>query len=69
MIRATLAWLADYFRPQDEENEEADDSRFIPSVLDASVRYAHGMGNSDAQREFAQIEEQAKQLEEQHRDK
>ncbi len=52
---------------EDHEDDEDDDSRFIPSLLDASVRYAHG-GNAEAEGELAQIEQKAQQLEEIQRD-
>lgn len=46
MFRAALKWLAVHFRRKDDDGEETEDSRFGPSVLDASVRYAHGMSGS-----------------------
>lgn len=57
----------------DEESEDEgsgdDDSGFLPSRLDASVLYAHGMGRGGAEREIANVEEKAKVLEEErHRD-
>jgi len=69
MFRAALKWLAAHFRHKDDDGEETEESRFVPSVLDASVRYAHGMSDSGAERELAQIKEQAEQLEDQHRDR
>lgn len=54
--------------PGDEDSED-DDSGFLPSRLDASVLYAHGMGGGGAEREIAQIEKKAEILEEeQYRD-
>ena len=67
MLRAIFRrWLAARVRSDDGE---AADSRFLPSVLDASVRYAHGTNNTGVERELAAIEEQARQLEDQHREK
>lgn len=68
MLRAVLKWLAAHFCRKGDDGEETEDSRFVPSVLDASVRYAHGMSDSGAERELAQLEERGEQLEEQHRD-
>ena len=39
-----------------------DTSRFVPSALDASVRYAHGGGGDEIDRELADIEENARRL-------
>jgi hypothetical protein len=66
MVRSRLKSLVRRLRPSEDSEdgeEEDDDSRFIPSLLDASVRYAHG-GTSGAEGELAQIEEKANQLEE-----
>lgn len=70
MVRSRLKSLLRRLRPSQESDDgedEEDDSRFIPSLLDASVRYAHG-GPSGAEDELAQIEEKAQQLEEIQRD-
>ncbi|WP_232686645.1 hypothetical protein [Halobacterium zhouii] len=42
-------------------DDEGDESRFRPSVLDASVRYAHGMDDGALERELADIQEQAQE--------
>jgi len=47
----------------DDSDGESEGSRFLPSRLDASVLVAHGMGSSQAERELAQVEEQARELE------
>lgn len=47
----------------DTDDATDEDSRFVPSRLDESVRSAHGGGNADAAREIAQIEAEAKVLE------
>ena len=68
MILRRLKSLVRRLRSGDDTDEDDEDnSRFIPSLLDASVRYAHG-GNSGAEGELAQIEEKAQQLEEIQRD-
>lgn len=52
-----------------DEASEDDDSGFLPSRLDASVLYAHGMGNGGAEREIANVQKKAEILEEeQYRD-
>lgn len=49
------------------EDETSDGHRFVPSPLDLSVRFAHGGSTSDVQRELADIEEQAREIERQRR--
>lgn len=44
--------------------DETDGSRFVPSPLDASVRYAHGGSDAEIDREMARIEDAARRLEE-----
>jgi hypothetical protein len=63
MIRTLLIRL---FGRSDTDEEADEDSRFVPSRLDESVRAAHGGGNADAAREMAQIEAKAEMLEEHH---
>lgn len=53
----------------DGEEAEGDASRFLPSVLDASVRYAHGQNNSAGEREIAKISDEAARREERLRRK
>ncbi|MFB6293353.1 MAG: hypothetical protein ABEH60_03735 [Halonotius sp.] len=48
-------------------DDDSDDSRFVPSPLDLSVRYAHGSGDSEAGREIRRIQEQAEQFDDRHR--
>lgn len=63
MLSRFRRWLdARFGRGADEE--EASDSRFVPSPLDVSVRSAHGGGTGDAERELAAVEEEARRLEE-----
>jgi len=69
MLRGVLNWLAARSSSdEDVVDEEEDGSRFIPSVLDASVRYAHG-GNDTGERELIKIQEEAQRLEEQRQEK
>ncbi|MEF8812973.1 MAG: hypothetical protein V5A55_04045 [Halovenus sp.] len=63
MFRRVLTWFTE--RDADEESE---DTRFVPSELDESVRYAHG-GGSEAERELAAIQEEARKLEEKRRNR
>ncbi len=51
-----------------DEPDESDSSRFVPSALDASVRYAHGGSNTGLESEIAQMEKKARVLEDQRRD-
>lgn len=48
----------------DDKGQSEDESEFVPSRLDASVLEAHGMETTAAERELAQIQEKAEQLEE-----
>jgi hypothetical protein len=47
---------------------EADRSRFVPSPLDASVRFAHGSSRSEVDRELSRIHGDARSVEERQRD-
>jgi hypothetical protein len=53
----------------DDSDADADDdgARFIPSVLDASVRSAHGESD-DGRREIADVQEEGRKLEDARRD-
>lgn len=44
--------------------ERDEDSRFVGSVLDKSVLYAHGQGNVEAQTELDETREEAEKLQE-----
>lgn len=69
MFRSVLTWFAGWFGDDGEEaDEQREDTRFVPSELDESVRYAHG-GGSEAERELAAIQEEARELEETRRDR
>lgn len=67
--------LWEVFRSKLERNietEEAEDEAstgFVPSPLDLSVRYAHGMPDAEIEREFHRINEHAREIEEKERDK
>ena len=52
---------------EEEEDEEGDG--FVPSPLDLSVRYAHGMPDAEIERELHRINEQAREIEDEERDK
>lgn len=47
-----------------DESSDDDDGGFLPSRLDASVLYAHGMGGGGAERKIANVEKKAEILEE-----
>jgi hypothetical protein len=53
----------------DRDEEASDDERFVPSILDASVRHAHGGGDAEVERELAAVDEQARRLEEERRER
>ncbi|WP_336002158.1 hypothetical protein [Halorientalis halophila] len=63
-----LQWLGIRAGDQDGDDEESADSRFVPSVLDASVRYAHGGANTGAEREIAHLQAKGEELEELRRE-
>ena len=70
MLRRVLNWLFARRNADGEaEDEGANRSRFVPSRLDSSVRYAHGGSAEAIDREMAQIEAKAEVLEDQHHDK
>ena len=63
-------FLSKFKRNTEEEEEEDEESEgFVPSPLDLSVRYAHGMPDAEIEREFHKIHEQAREIEEEERDK
>lgn len=69
MLSGLRQWFAARFAwSEDEGGDETEESGFVPSVLDASVLYAHGMSRSSAEGELANVEEKARILEEQQRD-
>ncbi|MFC5366606.1 hypothetical protein [Salinirubrum litoreum] len=65
MLDRLRAWLHGLFGGTAETDEsDDDDSQFVPSPLDRSVRRAHGSGDEEAGRELGRVGEQARQLEE-----
>jgi len=52
----------------EEPSEEADEGRFVPSPLDLPVRVAHGGPDDTVVSELSKVDEQARQLENTHRD-
>lgn len=55
-----VAWLKGDDRG---EQDDEDDSEFMPSQMDASVNAAHGMDTRQAQKEVQELQEQADELE------
>ena len=51
-----------------EETEEDDESRFVPSPLDLSVRVGHGGRDDEVVRELSKISDRAQRLEDDRRD-
>ena len=76
MVSGILAWLRARFGSDDgeldEESEatrdESDAGGFAPSVLDASVRYAHGDSGTGLEGELASLEEEAERLDAERKD-
>lgn len=53
---------------RDNEDEEAEANRFVPSPLDLSIRYSNGGSDHEKERELAEIEAEAQELEEHRRE-
>lgn len=70
MVRGILDWFTALLGGDEQaDSDEAEKSRFLPSVLDSSVRYAHGQNNPDGEREIAKINREAQRREGQLRRK
>ena len=68
MLRGVLNRLtARFSSANDATTEETENSQFIPSVLDSSVRYSHGGSNPEGDREIAKVNKEAQRLAEHHR--
>lgn len=50
-----------------EDDGQADDRRFVPSLLDRSVLFAHGSGRDDVTRKLQDVQAEARELEEHQR--
>lgn len=61
-------FLSKLRRSTEQEEGDEEGEGFVPSPLDLSVRYAHGMPDAEIEREFHRIREQARDLEEEERD-
>ena len=76
MIPGILAWLRARFGSaegaRDDESgatrDESESGGFAPSVLDASVRYAHGDSGTGLEGELASLEEEAERLDAERKD-
>lgn len=51
----------------DDKESEEESEGFVPSLLDLSVRYSHGGPDDEIDREFRRIDAQARELEEEQR--
>lgn len=69
MLRGLWAVFVSRFRRTSADDEAGDESRFVPSPLDLSVRVAHGGRDDEVERELSKIEEQARAIEEHERDR
>ncbi|WP_158853267.1 hypothetical protein [Halorhabdus sp. CUG00001] len=63
MLEGLTEWVRSRFAPSDADKER----RFRPSLLDRSVLFAHGSGRNDVDRELAEVQENANELEEHRR--
>ncbi|WP_256297323.1 hypothetical protein [Haloarchaeobius salinus] len=73
MYRRLRRWLAEHFGGDTsgeggDDDDESEGGRFVPSPLDLSVRFAHGSGDSNVDRELTKVHEEARTLDEQRRD-
>lgn len=57
-------FLSLFSRSDGNRDTEEDDSRFVPSSLDLSVRSSHGGSDDEIERELNSITEQAREIEE-----
>ena len=68
MLRGVLTRLTARFSgDNDATTEERENSQFVPSVLDSSVRYSQGGSNPEGDREIAKVNKEAQRLAEHHR--
>lgn len=68
MARSLWEVFVSLFERNRGEDDEASD-RFVPSPLDVSVRVAHGGSDDEIERELDKIDEQARALERNQRDR
>lgn len=64
VIRGLLGW-GDGDTSDDDASDEADGGGFVPSPLDRSVRFAHGSSDDDVGRALSEIDDRARELEDQ----
>jgi hypothetical protein len=62
MVRGLIRWLAGLFGRESasEKSDDAadDEGGFMPSRLDASVLFAHGMNSTEAAQQVANMEDE-----------
>ncbi|WP_436934795.1 hypothetical protein [Halovenus marina] len=62
MVRGLIRWFAGLFGSESESGEsdeaENDEGGFMPSRLDASVLFAHGMNSTEAAQQVASMEDE-----------
>ena len=63
------SFLSLFDRGHGDDEADDEDGGFVPSPLDLSVRFAHGGPDTEVERELVEVEEQARQLEENQRKK
>lgn len=49
--------------PDEESGDETEEGRFVPSPLDLSVRIGHGGPEDEVVRELSEVEERARDIE------
>ncbi|MFD1646250.1 hypothetical protein [Haloarchaeobius litoreus] len=72
MSRRLRSWLSGRFGGEsdgedDSTDDESETGRFVPSPLDLSVRFAHGSGDSNVDRELTKVHDEARRLDEERR--
>ena len=69
MFRKPLRWLVKRVGfSSEEDGDESEERRFVPSQLDFSVRSSHGSGNAEGARELDNIDKKAQILEKEQHD-
>lgn len=68
MIHSIWELFVARFEQEEADDAEEEDSRFVPSPLDLSVRVGHGGRDDEVGRELSRINERAREIEETRRD-
>ena len=68
MARSLWDVFRSLFERSAGEDSDDDERRFVPSLLDRSVRFSHGGNEIESDRALNDVREQAEELEQAHRD-